>query len=331
MDMIRYEYVWYFNLLFIIIPIALITYVGRRSFRSKLRSIFSNNMVEKLGYSSSKRKRNIKSSLLVTALIFLTIALVNPQIGTKQVEAKREGIDIILAVDLSRSMLAEDITPNRLMKTKYEIKRFIERLKGDRVGLVGFTSKAFIQCPLTTDYGAMRMFLDILKPNLLPQNGTSISEAVKTSISAFDQKDKKRKLLIVISDGEDHEQGLEEAIAEAKENNIVIFTIGIGSTLGVPIPYKGGFLKDENGETVITKLNELTLQKVALESDGQFYRASAGDSELDEIFKEISEFEKREYSTKIFEDFESRFQVFILIALIILLIESLLNKARKEK
>lgn len=288
-------------------------------------------MIDKLGTTSSRSKRRFKHILLILAFSFLIVALINPQMGTKLVEAKREGIDIVIAVDLSMSMMSEDITPNRLMKTKYEVKRFMDRLEGDRIALVGFTSRGFIQCPLTTDYGAARMFLDLMNPGILPQDGTSLADALITSQKAFGDKDENKKLVILISDGEDHEQGIEDAVKELNDNGIVVFTIGIGSIGGAPIPVKSGFLKDDEGNVVVSKLNELSLRQIATETGGNFYRAASGDSELEEILKEIGNFEKKEFDTKVFDDFEDRFRVFIFIALALLFLESLISYARREK
>jgi Ca-activated chloride channel family protein len=243
---------------------------------------------------------------------------------------KRQGIDIVVAIDLSRSMTAQDITPSRLKKTKHEVKKFINNLDGDRIALVGFTSKAFVQCPLTGDYDAALMFLDIMDTSLLPQDGTSLAEALKVSGKVFSDLEKKHKLVILISDGEDHEEGISEAVAELREKGAIVYSIGVGSHEGVPIPSGNGFLKDGDGKTVITRLNELNLKKIASEGNGNYYYSSTGESELSNIFTDISRIEKKDYDERTFKDYEHRFQIVLLLALALFLIELFLSETRKE-
>ncbi|MCK4979006.1 MAG: VWA domain-containing protein, partial [Candidatus Delongbacteria bacterium] len=210
-------------------------------------------------------------------------------------------------------------------------KNFINQLEGDRIGLVGFTSRAFLQCPLTSDYDAALMFLDVMDTSLLPQNGTSLSEAIKTSTSAFVSEDKKHKLMIIISDGEDHEEGTSEAVKAAVEEGIIVYTIGIGSLEGVPIPTRKGFVKDNDGKTVISKLNEIDLKKIASEGNGNYYLSTSSEGELSDIFKDISRIEKKEYGSKVFKDFEHRYQIILLFGIILLLIDLVMNERKKTK
>ncbi|HQO09405.1 MAG TPA: VWA domain-containing protein [Clostridiales bacterium] len=330
MERIKYFKPEYFNLMWLIIPIIILMIFAYSKRLMNIREFINPLLHSRIIGSLSKRKIIIKRVLQILVLALIIFALTGPQIGSKLVKLKRQGIDIVVAVDLSKSMLAEDITPSRLKKTKHEVKNFINELDGDRIGLVGFTSRAFIQCPLTSDYDAALMFLDLMDTSLLPQDGTSLAQAVKVAGTAFSDKDKKHKLLIVISDGEDHEAGISEAVAEVKEKGVVVYTIGIGSIEGVPIPVGNGFLKDSDGKTVITKLNELDLKKIASEGNGNYYYSSTGEAELKEIFTDIGRLEKKEYDERTFKDYEHRFQLILLLALTLFFIEIFMSESRKE-
>ncbi len=321
----------YFDMLWLIIPAALLIFYSVAKKISVIGSFIGNGLREHMTGSLSIRKLYLKRIFQILSLALLILALTGPQIGSKIVKMKRQGIDIVVAIDLSRSMQAEDITPNRLKKTKHEVKNFINGLEGDRIALVGFTSKAFVQCPLTSDYDAALMFLDMMDTSLLPQDGTSLAEALKASGTVFPENEKKHKLVVLISDGEDHEEGIVEAVSELKESGAVVYTIGIGSPEGVPIPSGNGFLKDSEGNTVITKLNELNLKKIAMEGNGNYYYSSVGDTELKEIFTDIGRLEKKEFDEKTFKDYAHRFQFVLLGALLFFLADLFLNDRKKEK
>ena len=331
MERLRFTYPEYIHLFWIsIILIAFFYFMVRARFKA-MNSFMSVKMQKVLADSVSGKKIILKKILQILGFTLIVIALIGPQLGMKLVNVKRQGIDIVIAIDLSKSMLAQDIIPSRIKKTKHEVKNFINQLEGDRIGLVGFTSKAFLQCPLTSDYDAALMFLDIMDTNLLPQNGTSLSEAISTSSSAFVSKDKKHKLMILISDGEDHEKGFDEAVKAATEQGIVIYTIGIGSLEGVPIPTNKGFIKDNEGKTVISKLNEMDLKKIAAEGNGNYYLSTSSEGELSDIFKDISRIEKKEFGTKVFKDFEQRYQIILLIGVILLMIDLAMNERKKVR
>ena len=331
MDRLKFTYPEYIHLLWISILLICFFYFVIRARFKFMNSFLSVKMQKILANSVSKKKVILKKTLQILGLTLIIIALIGPQLGMKLVNVKRQGIDIVVAVDLSKSMLAQDIIPSRIKKTKHEIKNFINQLEGDRIGLVGFTSRAFLQCPLTSDYDAALMFLDVMDTSLLPQNGTSLSEAIKTSASAFVSKDKKHKLMILISDGEDHEEGTSEAVKNAVEKGVIIYTIGIGSLEGVPIPTSKGFVKDNDGKTVISKLNEIDLKKIASEGNGNYYLSTSSEGELSDIFKDISRIEKKEYGTKVFKDFEHRYQIILLFGIILLLIDLVMNERKKTK
>ena len=242
----------------------------------------------------SPQKRRYKFLFLFLGMIFLVICLARPQYGTHMVMLKREGQDIMIVIDVSKSMLAEDMKPSRLGKAKEEVRGLLSRLKGDRVGLVAFAGTAFIQCPLTLDYSAAQMFLDVIDVDLIPEPGTDIGSAIQKATSAFNKQERKNKVMIIITDGEDFGGDIKSAVREAKLDGVKIYTIGIGKPEGEPIPIRNdrgdmiGYKKDENGELVLTRLDEQGLQEIAAETDGRYYHASAGEIALDQIYEDIS-------------------------------------------
>jgi Ca-activated chloride channel family protein len=307
-------------------------------YKTKLLAKFGNlEILEKLMQSYSPGRRNMKMFLLVLSYIAFVVALANPQIGTKLEEVTREGVDVLVALDVSESMLAEDIKPNRLEKAKHEVGKLIDLLQGDRIGIVAFAGMAHVQCPLTLDYSAANLFLDIIDTDLIPQPGTAIGSAIRTSIKAYNSEERKYKVLILITDGEDHESDPIEAAKEAEQEGIIIYTVGIGSQQGVPIPqYTGsgvqsGFKRDREGSVVTTKLDVLTLQKIAYQTGGKYFLASSGEAELNEIYDEIAQLEKKELVSKQFSQYEDRFQIFLAIGLILLLIELFLPERKRVK
>jgi Ca-activated chloride channel family protein len=260
----------------------------------------------------------------LVAIFLLIFAIARPQIGTKIEEVKREGVDVLVAIDVSKSMLARDIPPSRLDKAKHEVESFIDRLRGDRIGLIAFSGVPFVQCPLTLDYGAAKIFLDIMDPDLIPVPGTALGGAIQKAIETFDQQERKHKVLVLITDGEDHGDDVMKFAEEAERQGIVIYTVGIGSPQGEPIPELAtgsGFKKDRQGEVIITKLDEFTLEKIALQTGGKYFRASSGEDELDDIYENISRMEKKELGSLQFSQFEDRFQYFIVLAFLLLMIE----------
>jgi Ca-activated chloride channel family protein len=306
-------------------------------YKIKLMHRFGNpEILEKLVANFSPALRNLKITLIILAYISLIIALANPQIGTKTEEVKREGIDVMVALDVSTSMLAEDIKPNRLEKAKHEVSKLIELLEGDRIGIVAFSGMAHVQCPLTLDYSAARLFLSIIDTDLIPQPGTAIGEAIRTALKAFNREERKHKVLIIITDGEDHESKPMEAAEEAEQEGIIIYTVGIGSPQGVPIPiydrsgYQSGFKKDRSGSVVTTKLDVTTLQKIAYQTGGKYYLASSGEAELEEIYNEIAALEKKELVSRQFSQYEDRFQIFLLIGFVLLLLEFFIPERRRR-
>jgi Ca-activated chloride channel family protein len=328
----------YLYALIILIPVLLAFYwVVFRMKRKALRRFGNLELMKKLALSFSPRKQRWKVVLMLLAVFFLMFSLARPQLGTRMTLMKREGVDIVVAMDCSLSMLAEDFKPSRLEKAKQEVNGLISRLQGDRVGLVAFAGVAFIQCPLTLDYSAAQMFLDIMDVNLIPKPGTAIGEAIRTSIKAFNQKERKYKVLVLLTDGEDHDSDPLGAAEEAATEGIRIYTIGIGSVQGEPIPLKDvrggveGYKKDQEGTVVVSKLDETTLQKIALTTGGKYYHATSGEMELDKIYDEISKMEKKELEGKLMTQYEDRYQFFLLLAIVLLVIEFVLPERRSAK
>jgi Ca-activated chloride channel family protein len=335
--MLRFENVDALYLLFFLPLLVLLFVLFDKQRAKKLKKIGNEEIIQKLTVGLSLSKRWKKRVYELSALAFLIIALANPQIGAKMEEVKREGIDILVALDVSKSMLAEDIAPNRLKKAKHEIREFIDGLRGDRIGLIPFAGTAFTQCPLTLDYSTAEMFLDLMDIYTIPRPGTSIGSAIESAINSFPEKDRKYKVLVLITDGEDHESDIEQISAEAKEHGIVIYTIGIGALEGAPIPEfdkfgnKIGFKKDYDGNIVTTKLDVETLRKISSKTGGKFFHVSPEQSELDVIFSEISRMEKKELGSKEFTTFDDQFQWFLGIALLFLILNFFTDERELKK
>lgn len=310
--------------------------------RKRAFSLFGDSsLMNRLAAVVSTRRRRWKAAIIVLGVLLLAVALAGPRFGTKLREVKREGIDLIVALDVSLSMSAEDVAPNRLDRAKNEIKKLLNDLKGDRVGLVIFAGDAFVQCPLTTDYSAVRLFLDVANSSMIPTPGTDFSMALTFARKAFEgssenetnaDEDRTRALLIV-SDGENHVADVDQLIAEAREDGIVIFTAGVGETDGVPIPiYRNGrridYKKDGNGRVVSTRLEEASLQELA--SEGSYYRIARTSSSLPKILEALDRLEKTEFGAEEFEEYEEKYQWPLILGLLLLFGERLFSDRRKR-
>jgi Ca-activated chloride channel family protein len=280
-------------------------------------------------------RQRTRALLLILAMILLCVTVARLQFGTHLEMVKREGLDIVIALDVSNSMLAQDIKPSRLDRAKQEIRSIIGRLTGDRVGLVPFAGDAYVQCPLTIDYPSAVMLLDAVDNTSVSRQGTNISEAIEAATKCFDQKERQHKVLLLLTDGEDHQGGAVEAAESARKEGIRIYTVGIGSPAGEPIPMldrignKVGYRKDESGEVIVSKLDEETLQKVALATGGKYYNATPSEMELDRIFGEISKLEKKEQEGTLVTRFDDRYQWPLLFALVLLTLEFFLPERKK--
>ncbi|MFH1380256.1 MAG: VWA domain-containing protein [bacterium] len=288
------------------------------------------NTITRLIPSEVRERQKLKAWLMIMALACIWFAAAGPQLGARLVEVHRRGIDVLIAVDCSQSMLAEDIKPNRLARAKLALSSLIESLEGDRVGIIAFAGAAFLQCPLTLDYSAAKMFLDFLSVDLIPRPGTAMGEAIALAIKSFSRKERKYKVLVLITDGEDHKSNPLELAREASREGIKILTVGIGSTEGEPIPVRdgnnavSGYKKDRSGNIIMSKLDETTLQKIALETGGTYFRATSGGIEIEGIIEEIARMEKKELQSRLYNQYENRYQFFLFLAVICLLIEFIL-------
>lgn len=335
--MIRYANEQFFQI-FWLVPLMLVFfwYVFRKKAQA-IKRFGSPELMAKLTDGTSRRRQKIKVLAVIFAAAVLIIALTRPQIGTRLEEVKREGQDIIVAIDVSKSMLAEDISPSRLEKAKHEIAGIIDKLQGDRIGVIVFAGEAFVQCPLTLDYGAAKLLLSAVNPDLIPLPGTNIAQPIAKAIDTFEQKERKYKSLILITDGESHTGEFELYAEAAAREGIVIYTVGIGTPEGVPIPEfdeagnRTGYKKDSEGQTVVTKLDELTLEKIALATNGKYFNATPEEAELDKIYEAISSAEKKELGSMKFTQFEDRFQYFLALFIVILIGEAFVSERRKVK
>ncbi|MBT6045880.1 MAG: VWA domain-containing protein, partial [Candidatus Scalindua sp.] len=271
----KYENINYLYLLPIVVLMAVAYIVFFKNRQNAIKKFVQAELMDSIVASVSKRKQKIKAVFVIAALLFIIFSLVQPKWGYHWEDVERRGIDLVVAVDTSRSMLADDIKPNRLQAAKREISDLINVIDGDRVGLVAFAGTAFLQCPLTLDYGAFNLFLDDINTNLIPVGGTSFGEAIKKSMSAFSSKLKKHKAIVLITDGEDHQGNAMEMAKAAKEQGIVVYTVGVGKKEGAYIRLKDGkgnetLLKDREGQVVKTRLDEVLLNKIALETGGAY-------------------------------------------------------------
>jgi len=327
--MIRWGHPIFLYLLVLVPVLGFFLYWTKARQGKRLRETFASAaLLTQIAPHLSVTRQRAKDALLIAALALMLIALADPQVGTRLEEVKREGIDLVIAVDVSNSMLAQDIAPSRLEKAKHEVRTLLDMLQGDRVALVAFSGKAVVECPLTMDYGAAEIFLDILEPNLITSPGTSLGSAIKTSLTAFGEDGHAGKALVLITDGENHDDEALSAAKQAKEMGVIIHTVGIGSPQGVPIPLgerEGDFRKDRQGNVVVTKLDEATLQSLAAETGGVYQRCSAGEDELKAIFAAISGLQKGELGAKRFTQYEHRYQPILLLALLVLAGEFLLS------
>lgn len=294
--------------------------------RKKQREFGEMELVKKLSPQRSVFKLVLKFVLMLLAITALILGLVNPKIGTKMETIKREGIDIVFAMDVSKSMLAEDVAPNRLDKSKQIVSQIINQLGNDRIGIVAYAGSAFPVLPITTDYSVSKMFLQSMNTSIVSSQGTSLEDAIKLSSTYFDKGNKTSKLLILISDGEDHSEGAADAAAEANKNGMKIITIGIGTEKGGPIPLKQNgvvqsFKRDNNNEVVITKLNEDSLKEIAKATKGGYVSGNSTKEVLAYVKKALDNIQKTEFEATQMADFESQFQWFLGIAFALLFLD----------
>lgn len=320
---------------FWLVPLLILFYLWAfRSKRKALESFAQGHLIPMLTTTVNWRNQKLKAALVVLAFCFLIFALIGPKWGFQWHEVRREGIDIIVVIDTSRSMLTQDVKPNRLERSKFAVEELLDLLQGDRIGLIAFAGGSFLQCPLTLDYGAFAISMAAVDITIIPQGGTSLSGAIRTAIDAFENKEKKHKAIILITDGESHVGDPIKAAEEAAEQGIKIFCVGVGSKSGDLIPIagrKGTWLKDRKGQVVKSKLDETTLQRIALTTNGGYVHASATQFGLDMIYNEkIATMEKRELESKRRKRYEERYQIPAIIALGLLCLEAFLGERRRR-
>ncbi len=332
--MIRFAHFEYLYLLGLVPVLLLLYWVVARTRKKALGRFGSFDILARLAASASALKRFLKFTLLLIAYVLVVVTLANPQIGTSLQEVKQEGVDIFIALDVSLSMKAEDIKPNRLEKAKFEIRNLIDRLAGDRIGMIVFAGESYTQFPLTTDYSGAKLFLDVVDVDAVPIPGTSIGTAIKRSLESFEFKEPTTKVLVIITDGENTEGDAFGVAEEAAKKGILIYTIGLGSPGGAPIPVYNSsgqqvdFKRDKAGNIVMTKLDETSLEKIAAIGNAAYYRGTNNQDELNEIYKAINALQKREFGTKQFTDYESRFQYVLAGGILFLLIELLISEKK---
>ncbi|MGB3076965.1 MAG: VWA domain-containing protein, partial [Chitinophagales bacterium] len=276
----------------------------------------------------SNRKQVLKFTLLLFAYVFIVLGFANPQLGTRQEKVKREGIDVMIALDVSNSMMSEDVKPSRLDRSKNFISNFIDKLSNDRLGMIVFAGNAYMQMPLTVDYSAARLYLRTINPVMIPTQGTNFAEAIDLANQGFVKGDNSHKALIIITDGEDNEGGVDEKIAEAVKEGVKIYTIGVGSESGSPIPEGNDFKRDESGNIVLSKLNEQMLRDIASKGSGKYFLLGSGNDEVDAVLKELKGISTKEFEEVIFTDFDDYFQWCLAIATVLLMVEWWLSERK---
>ena len=320
------SYFW----LMLVIPVIILLFALLLFWKKRMQKKFADKeLLRKLSPNRSTSKSIFKIVLLCLAIAFLVVGLVNPQFGTKLETVKREGVDVVFAIDVSKSMLAEDIAPNRLEKSKQLVTQIINNLASDRVGIIAYAGSAFPQLPITTDYGAAKMFLQSMNTDMVSSQGTAIKEAIELATQYFDDEDQTNRVLFLISDGEDHQGNIDEIAKKAAKEGIRIVAIGVGTPKGGPIPIKRNgiiqnYKKDNAGETVITKLDENTLQEIASEANGKYISGQNTNEVVEKVTEILQNMDKKEFESQQVAQYESQFQWFLAAGLLFLLLDILL-------
>lgn len=320
----------------LLIPVMVLLFMLVLRWRKKaLHKIAEKGLQEFVMPQISRSKLIWRFIFWCVAMSLLIVAIANPQFGTKLEEVKREGIDIMVALDISNSMKAQDLQPNRLENAKHSIGRLINNLHDDRIGIIVFAGQSYVQLPITTDYSSAKLFLEAISCDMIPTQGTAIGSAIELAVESFDPKSQAAKAIIIITDGENHEDDAVKAAETAAEKGITVHTIGMGSETGVPLPLIAngnvvGYRKDNEGNTVVSKLNSSLLKEIATAGKGIYVQAGRSQSALSVVMNELNKMDKKEYASKRYTDYEGRFQFFIAGAILLLVSESLLSE-RKSK
>ena len=321
--------------LFWLLPLLAIFYVW--SFRQKRKALLrfaDAGLIGQLVRGVGQGKQKVKVAAFLLFMLFGLLALLRPQWGTKLETVRRTGVDIIVALDTSLSMDTQDVVPGRLEKAKHEIRALIDALQGDRVGLVVFAGTSLVNCPLTIDQNAVKLFLDIVDTQVIPRPGTNIGDAIHRGLQSFDVRDRRHKVMILVTDGESLEGDPQAAAEEAKQAGVVIYSIGVGTAAGEPIPLRDergnvtGYKKDEQGSVVVSRLDEESLRRISSTTGGQYYRATPAEEEVEKIVQAVAGMDKKEFESKVYLTYVDRFQIPLGIALFFIFVESLISDAK---
>ena len=327
-----FQYIYYLALL----PLLWLFYGLSQRWKRKTQTKFARpELLEILSPNRSRFKTTLKITLLSFSFLFLILGLMNPKIGTQLETVKREGVDIVFAIDVSKSMLAEDIAPNRIEKSKRLVSAILNQLASDRIGIIAYAAQAIPQLPITTDYGAAKMFLQALNTDMLSSQGTALDSAIDLSATFFDDEDQTNRVIFLISDGEDHSEDASNAASRAADLGIKIFTFGIGTEAGAPIPLRQNgvvesYKKDFEGEVVITKRNSEILKAIAEATNGSYQDGNETQAVLDFVSQKLKAMDKKEFEAKKFVSYKDRFQPFLLVALFFLLIDLFLFETKTK-
>jgi Ca-activated chloride channel family protein len=319
------------------IPVFLLIFLSVNSWKRKaLNKLGDRAIVNKIVPNVSFSTPRLKFILFLLAFAFLVVGIADPQIGSKMVEEKRKGADLMILLDVSNSMLAQDMSPNRLENAKLAIAQLIDNLHSDRIGMVVFAGEAYVQLPVTTDYAAAKLFLGTISTGMVPTQGTAIGAAIDLGLKSFDFNNGTCKAMIVITDGENHEDDAVAATARAVDKGVSVNVIGMGSEEGAAIPiYQNnkqvGFHTDSTGHSVISKLNEAMCKEIASEGKGTYVRATNANSGLNIVMNQIEKVQRKTYDAKSFKDFEDRFQIFIGLALVCLVAEFFISNRKSVR
>lgn len=327
--MLRFEDPIYLWMLLIIPILVLVRFIVWQKRKRNLRKFGEPSLLKEMMPDVSKYRLTIKFSLLLSAITILIFMIARPQVGSKISHEKREGIEVLIALDISNSMLAQDVIPSRLEKSKLLIEDLVDHFTNDKVGLVVFAGDAFVQLPITNDYVSAKMFLQNINPSLITTQGTDLARAISLSQSCFTQREHIGRAIIVITDGEDHEGGALEAAHEAYKKGINVFILGVGTSKGAPIPDgNGGYLKDNSGQTVLSALNEQMCQQVAKAGNGVYIHVDNTSDAQERLNKELSKLQSGISDTVVYSEYNEQFQIFGIILLLLLIVETILLESR---
>lgn len=334
MEMFRFAHIEYLYALGVIPVFIILFWITRRRRRKALERFGQTEVISQLMPNVSKSRPVVKFIIWLFALASLIIATARPQFGSKLKTVKREGVELVIALDVSNSMMAEDIQPNRLERAKRAISRLVDNLNDDKIGLIVFAGDAYTQLPITTDYPSAKLFLNAVNTNIVPRQGTAIGAAIELASVSFSPQFEGNKAIVIITDGENHEDDAIGAATSAAQNGIIVHTIGMGLPQGGPIPVvrngQRDYRKDKEGNVVVTKLNEEMLQQIAAAGNGIYVRANNAQVGLNTLFNEIDKMEKSEMESLVYSDYEDQFQWFIAFAIFLILLDFLILE-RKNK